>query len=140
MSRTEEIKGADAQRTASMRRAAGERVVQEMLGEDFLTANMKATPEGGGAVPSMGRLALEHVFGDIWTRPGLARRDRSLITLGVLMAQGHQTEISNHVVAGRANGLSPEEILEAVLHTVPYIGYPAAGQAMATATRALGQA
>ncbi|QKV97756.1 carboxymuconolactone decarboxylase family protein [Streptomyces sp. NA02950] len=111
-----------------------------MLGAAFLTANMQAAPDGDGPVPSMGRLALEHVFGDIWTRPGLARRDRSLITLGVLMAQGHQTEISNHVVAGRANGLSPEEILEAVLHTVPYIGYPAAGQAMATATRALGQA
>ncbi|WP_413804768.1 carboxymuconolactone decarboxylase family protein [Streptomyces sp. OE57] len=140
MSRTEDLGAADAQRTASARRAAGEQVVEEMLGADFMAANLKAAPEGEGPVPSMGRLALEHVFGDIWTRPGLARRDRSLITLGVLMAQGHQTEISNHVVAGRANGLSPEEILEAVLHTVPYIGYPAAGRAMATATRALGQA
>ncbi|MEU9456715.1 carboxymuconolactone decarboxylase family protein [Streptomyces sp. NPDC048277] len=137
MSETESV---DAVRTAAERQAAGEGVVAEMLGEEFLAANMKAMQAGEGAASSMGRLALEHVFGDIWTRPGLARRDRSLITLGVLMAQGHQTEIGNHVVAGRANGLSPEEILEAVLHTVPYIGYPAAGQAMATATRVLGQA
>ncbi|MEU9345251.1 carboxymuconolactone decarboxylase family protein [Streptomyces sp. NPDC048278] len=134
-----EAEAVDADRSAAARQAAGERVVAEMLGKEFLAANMKAVQEGEGPVPSMGRLALEHVFGDIWTRPGLARRDRSLITLGVLMAQGHQTEIGNHVVAGRANGLSPEEILEAVLHTVPYIGYPAAGQAMATATRVLGQ-
>ncbi|MFG2939571.1 carboxymuconolactone decarboxylase family protein [Streptomyces sp. NPDC048282] len=130
----------DADRTAAERQAAGEGVVAEMLGEEFLAANMKAMQAGEGAAAGMGRLALEHVFGDIWTRPGLARRDRSLITLGVLMAQGHQTEIGNHVRAGRANGLTPDEILEAVLHTVPYIGYPAAGQAMATATRVLGQA
>ncbi|WP_413105492.1 carboxymuconolactone decarboxylase family protein [Streptomyces sp. Inha503] len=113
-------RAADARDTADARRAAGERVVQEMLGEECFAANMGAMSEGEGPVVAMGQLALEHVFGDIWTRPGLARRDRSLITLGVLMAQGHQTEIRNRVLAGRANGLSAEEILEAVLHTVPY--------------------
>ncbi|MFG2943540.1 carboxymuconolactone decarboxylase family protein [Streptomyces sp. NPDC048282] len=126
--------------TVNERQAAGMRVVEAMLGKEFMAANMGAAPQGEGPVPSMGRLALEHVFGDIWGRPGLDRRSRSLITLGVLMAQGHQTEIGNHVRAGQANGLTPDEILEAVLHTAPYIGYPAAGQAMATAVRELGQA
>ncbi|MEU9448872.1 carboxymuconolactone decarboxylase family protein [Streptomyces sp. NPDC048277] len=135
MSRTEQDTAA-----ARSRRAAGERVVQEMLGEEFMAANMGAQPEGDGPVSTLARLALEQVFGEIWARQGLDRRSRSLITLGVLMAQGHQTELRNHVVAGQANGLSPEEILEAVLHTVPYIGFPAAGQAMATATRTLAEA
>ncbi|HEY8987186.1 MAG TPA: carboxymuconolactone decarboxylase family protein, partial [Streptomyces sp.] len=64
---------------------------------------------------------------------------RSLVTLGILMAQGHQWELENHITGGLANGLTPEEILEAVLHAFPYVGYPAGGQAMATATRTLAE-
>jgi alkylhydroperoxidase/carboxymuconolactone decarboxylase family protein YurZ len=53
------------------------------------------------------------------------------------MAQGHQWEIRNHVLGGLGNGLTAQEILEAVIQTIPYIGLPAAGQAMSTAARAL---
>ncbi|MFI6792033.1 carboxymuconolactone decarboxylase family protein [Nonomuraea sp. NPDC050383] len=122
------------------RRAAGEQVVREMFGERFLTENMTAAADGDGPGAVTARLALEQCFGEIWARPGLDRRSRSLVTLGVLMAQGHQWEIRNHVLGGLANGLTPEEIQEAVIHTIPYIGLPAAGQAMASATRALKEA
>lgn len=122
------------------RRAAGEQVVREMFGETFLTENMAAVADGDGPGAVVARLALEQCFGEIWARPSLDRRSRSLVTLGVLMAQGHQWEIRNHVLGGLSNGLTPEEILEAVIQTIPYIGLPAAGQAMASATQALKEA
>ena len=122
------------------RRAAGEQVVRDMLGEEFLHRHLVAAADGEGLHADAARYALEACFGDIWARPGLDRRSRSLITLGVLMAQGHQWEIHNHVLAGLANGLTEEELLEAAFHTSPYIGLPAAGQAMATVTKTLKEA
>ncbi|MBE4734229.1 MULTISPECIES: carboxymuconolactone decarboxylase family protein [Streptomyces] len=122
------------------RRAAGEQIVREMFDETFLRRNMVAPAEGTGPGADMARLALEQCFGGIWSRPGLDRRSRSLVTLGVLMALGHQWEVRNHVLGALANGLTSEEILEAVLQTAPYIGLPAAGQAMTTAARALEEA
>ncbi|MFJ7996531.1 carboxymuconolactone decarboxylase family protein [Streptomyces sp. NPDC096310] len=125
---------------ATDRRAAGEQVVREMFGETFLQDHMVAPAEGEGPEADTARLALEQCFGEIWARPGLDRRSRSLVTLGVLMAQGHQWEVRNHVLGGLANGLTREEILEAVVQTIPYIGLPAAGQAMGSATRAIEEA
>ncbi|MCT9075482.1 carboxymuconolactone decarboxylase family protein [Streptomyces fulvoviolaceus] len=122
----------------SVRRLEGEQVVREMLGEGFLRESMAGPADGApGAGADLARLALEQCYGDIWTRPGLDRRSRSLITLGILMAQGHQAELRNHVVGALGNGLSPEEILEATVHAVPYIGLPAAGHALATAADTL---
>jgi 4-carboxymuconolactone decarboxylase len=125
---------------AKDRKAAGEQVVREMFGDVFLEENIAAAAGGEGPQADMARLALEQCFGEIWARPGLDRRSRSLVTLGVLMAQGHQWEVRNHVLGGLANGLTPQEILEAVIQTIPYIGFPAAGQAMACATRAFEEA
>jgi len=121
------------------RRAAGEQVVRDMFGEEFLRDVIAARAGAEGPTAALTRFTLEHVFGDVWSRPGLDRRSRSLVTLGILMAQGHQWELENHITGGLANGLTPEEILEAVLHAVPYVGYPTGGQAMATATRALSE-
>ena len=119
------------------RRAAGEQVVREMFGEDFLVTNMTSLADGDGPMGDTARIALEQCFGEIWSRPGLDRRSRSLVTLGVLMAQGHQDEIRNHAIGGLANGLTPEELQEAVIQTIPYLGLPAAGQAMASALGAV---
>ncbi|MFE9708307.1 carboxymuconolactone decarboxylase family protein [Streptomyces sp. NPDC005930] len=121
----------------SDRRAVGEQVVREMFGEEFLQKNLAAAADGDGPGADMARLALEQCFGETWARPGLDRRSRSLVTLGVLMAQGHQWEIRNHVLGGLGNGLTAQELLEAVVQTIPYVGLPAAGQAMGTVARAL---
>ncbi|GAQ54579.1 carboxymuconolactone decarboxylase family protein [Streptomyces acidiscabies] len=119
------------------RRATGEQVVREMFGEEFLRQNLASHADGEGPGADLARLALDQCFGEIWSRPGLDRRSRSLVTLGILMAQGHQWEIHNHALGGLNNGLTAEELLEAVVQAVPYIGLPAAGQAMSSVARAV---
>jgi 4-carboxymuconolactone decarboxylase len=76
-------------------------------------------------------------WGEAWTRPGLDRRTRSCITLAVLTALRAENEIPMHVRAAVRNGLSPEEILEVLIHTAVYAGVPAANSAVAIAQRTL---
>jgi 4-carboxymuconolactone decarboxylase len=78
-------------------------------------------------------------WGDIWTRPGLDRRTRSVITLTVLTALGHENELAMHVRAAVRNGLSADEIGEVLLHTAIYAGVPAANTAFAIAERVLAE-
>ena len=70
-----------------------------------------------------------YAWGGIWTRPGLDRRSRSMITLTALVAGGHQEELALHLRAARRNGLEWEEIRELLLQTAVYCGVPAANTA-----------
>lgn len=63
-------------------------------------------------------------MGGIWTRPGLDRRSRSLITLTALIARGQHEELAMHVRAARTNGLTPDEIKELIKQTAIYCGVP----------------
>ncbi|QRY42696.1 carboxymuconolactone decarboxylase family protein [Mycolicibacterium boenickei] len=120
-------------KTALERRNAGAKIVVDMLGADF--SNMMAgSADRDDAASMLGRLALEQCYGDVWTRPELSRRDRSLVTLGILMSAGHRDEIANHVRGALANGVTVTELTEIALHSAPYIGLPAAGHAMSTVT------
>ena len=78
-----------------------------------------------------------YAWGDVWTRPGLARRDRSLVTLAALVALGAEHELAMHVRAALRNGLTTEEISEVLLHTAVYAGVPAANAAFAIAQNTL---
>jgi len=80
-----------------------------------------------------------YAWGDVWTRPGLDRRTRSVVTLAVLTALGHENELAMHVRAAVRNGLSADEIGEVLLHTAVYAGVPAANTAFAIAQRVLAE-
>ena len=80
-----------------------------------------------------------YAWGDVWTRPGLDRRTRSIVTLTVLTALGHENELAMHVRAAVRNGLTADEIGEVLLHTAVYAGVPAANTAFADAQRVLGE-
>jgi 4-carboxymuconolactone decarboxylase len=80
-----------------------------------------------------------YAWGDVWTRPGLDRRTRSVVTLTVLTALGHENELAMHVRAAVRNGLSADEIGEVLLHTAVYAGVPAANTAFAVAQRVLAE-
>jgi 4-carboxymuconolactone decarboxylase len=76
-------------------------------------------------------------WGGVWTREGLDRRTRSVITLSVLTALGRENEIGLHVRGALRNGLTPEEIRELLIHTAVYAGVPAANAAFTVAQRVL---
>jgi 4-carboxymuconolactone decarboxylase len=76
-------------------------------------------------------------WGSVWTREGLGRRERSMITLAVLTTLRADDELAMHVRAALRNGLTAEEIREVILHTAIYAGVPQANTAIATAQRVL---
>jgi 4-carboxymuconolactone decarboxylase len=91
----------------------------------------------GGLADELGDMSLDHVFGALWTRPGLDRRSRSLITLGALIALRASDELKIHFQIALHNGLSLEEIEEVIYHMTGYAGYPAAISARKVAREVL---
>ena len=84
-------------------------------------------------------LITRYAWGEVWSRPGLDRRTRSVVTLTALVAGGHHGELAMHVRAALRNGLSAEEISEILLQTAIYCGVPAANSAFAIAQRVLAE-
>ena len=82
-------------------------------------------------------LVTRHAWGDIWTRPGLDHRTRSLITIALLAAGGRHEELSLHVRATRNTGATRDEIKEVLLQVAVYAGVPAANSAFRIAKSAL---
>ena len=78
-----------------------------------------------------------YAWGGIWTRPGLDRRSRSMITLTALIARGHHEELAMHVRAARTNGLTDDEIKEVILQSAIYCGVPDANTAFRIAQKVL---
>jgi len=79
----------------------------------------------------------EGAWGSVWSRPGLTRRERSMITIALLAALGHDEEVAMHVRAAANTGASPDDIKEALLHVAVYAGVPAANRAFKIAGRTL---
>lgn len=77
------------------------------------------------------------VWGGVWTRPGLDRRSRSLLNLGILIALRAHEELAGHVRGALRNGLTRTEITETVIHTAGYCGAPAALAAMRVVQKVL---
>lgn len=85
-------------------------------------------------------LITRYAWGEIWSRPGLTRAERSMITLTALAALRQEEELAMHVRAALRNGLSPAQISEVLLQVAIYAGVPAANRAFAIAQRALTEA
>lgn len=105
---------------AAMRRA--------VLGDSYVDSAITRTENTESA--SIQQFVTEHVWAAIWTRPQLDLRSRSLLTLGFLTALRAHDELAAHVRGALTNGLTREEITEAVVHAVGYCGAPAALAAM----------
>jgi 4-carboxymuconolactone decarboxylase len=83
----------------------------------------------------VGTLAFRWAFGEVWSRPQLSRRDRSLVVIAILGALGQDGELAFHVPAGLNHGLTRTEIEEIMVHLCLYAGFPRAVDGM-RATRA----
>ncbi|GIF09217.1 bifunctional 3-oxoadipate enol-lactonase/4-carboxymuconolactone decarboxylase PcaDC [Actinoplanes siamensis] len=115
-------------------RAAGLAVRREVLGPAHVD---RATAATTSFTRDFQDLITRYAWGDIWTRPGLDRRSRSMITLTALIALGHHEELALHVRAARTNGLSVDEIKEVLLQSAVYCGVPAANAAFRIAQQVL---
>jgi 3-oxoadipate enol-lactonase/4-carboxymuconolactone decarboxylase len=115
----------------------GMRVRRAVLGDAHVdAAQARITPETAAFQQFLTRYA----WGDVWARPGLERRMRSVATLAVLVAEGHHGEIAMHVRGALRNGLTREEISEVIMHTALYAGLPAANSAFVIAREVFAEA
>lgn len=86
-----------------------------------------------------GAFITEYAWGGVWSRPGLPRHTRRLLTIAVLCGQGNEDEFTMHVRAALADGVTPEELKEVLLHTAVYSGLPRANRAFALAREVLSE-
>jgi alkylhydroperoxidase/carboxymuconolactone decarboxylase family protein YurZ len=84
----------------------------------------------GAAFPGVTQYTTDVLFRDLWLRPGLAPRDRSLVTISSLVASGQAAQLTGHVNIGMNNGLTQIEIAEALTHLAFYAGWPNVFSAM----------
>lgn len=109
---------------------AGLATRKQVMGEDFVAnAFANATPF---TLP-MQHYITRNAWGDVWQRPGLDLKTRSLITVALLTSMGRQHELKGHVRGALNNGATPEEIQEVLLHASVYCGVPTAVEAFRSA-------
>ena len=89
----------------------------------------------GDIAPKLAELTDEVLFGDVWARPELAGRDRSLVTVAALVTNGSTEQLVGHLRRAKQNGLSETELVEAIIHLAFYAGWPRAMSAIAVAKR-----
>lgn len=112
----------------------GMSVRREVLGEEHVR---RAEASKDDFTADFQDFIVRYAWEEIWARPGLDRRERSIATLAALVALGAEHEIAMHVRAAVRNGLSADEIKEVLLHTAIYAGLPAANSAFAIASEVL---
>ena len=96
---------------------------KEVLGAEYVDNSLRNADD---FTRDIQQLVTEYAWGEIWSRPGLARRDRSLLNLGMITALNRPHELRLHVRGALANGLSKDDIKEVFLQTAVYCGAPAA--------------
>ena len=115
----------------------GMTVRREVLGDEHVDRAVATTTS---FTEPFQDLITRYAWGEIWSRPGLSRAERSIVTLAVLAALQHENELAMHVKAALRNGLQPEQISEILLQVALYAGVPAGNGAFAVAQRALSEA
>jgi 4-carboxymuconolactone decarboxylase len=107
-----------------------EKVTDQQYGEGRpSTVPSSAAPSAaqklfGDVAPKLAGLTDEVLFGDVWARPNLSRRDRSLATVSALIALNRPEQLRAHLAMARQNGLSEDELVETLTHLAFYAGWP----------------
>jgi len=103
--------------TENDRRARGTEIMTKLFG---------GPPTPSATSADMMDVTIEHLFGDIWSRPGLGHRDRELITISVIAALGFERQLRAHLKGALNAGVTRDEIKEVMIHIAHYAGWPAA--------------
>jgi 3-oxoadipate enol-lactonase / 4-carboxymuconolactone decarboxylase len=128
------VLGEEPPAAPSDRYDAGMVVRREVLGDEHVD---RATAGATDFTRDFQELITSYAWGEIWTRPGLDRRSRSMITLTALIARGHHEELAMHVRAALRNGLTVDELKEVLLQSAIYCGVPDANTAFRIAQKVL---
>jgi 4-carboxymuconolactone decarboxylase len=115
---------------------AGHDLMTSMMGPEF-AAGVEGAAKAGNFGSEIARMAIEFAFGDVWSRPGLERRERSIVVISALVALGKTAELKNHLRFGLNNGLTVDELQEVLIQTLPYVGFAAIAEAMTAAIEVL---
>jgi 4-carboxymuconolactone decarboxylase len=118
------------------RAAQGMTVRREVLGDAHVDRAVAATTPFNADFQGF---ITRYAWGEVWSRPGLSRAERSMITLTALVVLRQDEELAMHLRAALRNGLTPDQISEVLLHTAVYAGVPAANRAFAIAARVLAE-
>ena len=119
------------------RAAQGMTVRREVLGDEHVDRAVAGTTP---LTAPFQDFITRYAWGEIWSRPGLSRAERSMITLTALVVLRQEEELAMHLRAALRNGLTPDQIGEVLLHTAVYAGVPAANRAFAIAQEVLADA
>lgn len=92
----------------------------------------------GDIAPKLAQLTDDVLFGDVWERPQLSKRDRSLVTCAALVATGKTEQMSFHFPRAIENGVTQDELVEMITHLAFYVGWPSAMSAINKARELLG--
>ena len=122
--------------TDDERRAQGFAVRREVLSDAHVDRSIASTTE---LTADFQDFITRVAWGDVWSRPGLDRRSRSIAVLSSLIAHGHHEELVMHLRAAVRNGLTIEEIREVILQSAIYSGVPAANTAFRIANEVFGE-
>jgi 4-carboxymuconolactone decarboxylase len=87
----------------------------------------------GDVAPKFAELTDKVLFGDVWARPGLSPRDRSLVTVSALIAMNRPDQLRPHLVRARENGVTQDELIETITHLAFYAGWPSSVTAVSVA-------
>lgn len=112
------------------------RVMRKMLPPNNI-ASMENPQPGAKFGGEFARLAYENAYAPLWSRPGLTLKERSLVTIGILIGAGAEDELQAHFEAGLRNGLTPAQLEEVVYQATAYAGFPRASRALALASKAV---
>jgi 4-carboxymuconolactone decarboxylase len=121
-------------RPRSERFERGLKVRREVLGDAYVDRSLNAANDFNWLAQEM---ATEKAWGELWSRPGLDRKSRSILTLGVLAVMNRPQEFKAHVRGALNNGLSVEELQEVLLHLGGYAGFPVGLDAFRLASETL---
>ncbi len=110
--------------TATPAFEAGLQVRTEVLGAPHVQRALDAAQQQGDT--SLQQLVTEYAWGTVWTRGGLDRKQRSLATVSMLIALNRPQELAGHLRGALANGVTPQELRELMVHSSVYCGFPAA--------------
>lgn len=119
------------------RATAGLEMRTRVLGGDYVAAAM-ADPED--IFRPLQELVVEYCWGTVWARPQLPPRTRSMLTISMLIARGHEQELALHIRGALNNGCTEQEIAETIVHSAVYCGVPAAMSAARVARQVFASA